>query len=350
MKPVGNPVHLTLPEAVDMAIAHNHRVELAHLSVRDSEEQERVAESHFYPTIQNQSAMHHITELEGVVINPGAFSTGTSIGPIPAKSLMIDQGASNSYTSGTGLDQPLTQVFKIHAGVQAAKAELNAAQINFGDAQNTIALEVHQLYYSYLIEQVNNITAMDEFKASEDTEQENRKGVREGRLLTDAELGSRAELLDKQRAVLISRLNLDDLTLHLDDALGLPLGTRLELNAEMLGDLPVLPSRPEAMEQVLQKSPTVLTDRQIVERARAGVASARDAYIPNVSATARYSYQSGLPFLEHNFGNFGVSFTYDLFDGGAREANLRDARVKLSMAQTQLAQDENDVRIAISAV
>jgi outer membrane protein TolC len=137
--------------------------------------------------------------------------------------------------------------------------------------------------------------------------------------------------------------------LQLDDVLGLPFGTKLDLDPNGLGDLPAVPARDAAIQEVLEKSPTVLAARQTVEKARAGVSAARDAYIPNITGIARYSYQSGLPFLLHNFGTFGASFTYDLFDGGAREANLRDARIKLTMAETQLAQDEDDVRVELSA-
>ena len=346
---IGSPVHLTLPAAIDMAIAHNHKLELARLSVHDSEEQKRIAQSHFYPVIKNESATLHITALEGVVIPAGAFSHGTSIGSIPAETLHIDQGASTTYTSGTGLDQPLTQMFKIRAGVKAADADLQTAKIQASDAENAIALAVHQLYYGYLIEQLNGSTAEDAVKASTVSEEENQKGVQEGRLLTDVELGSRADLLDKQRAVLISKLNMDDLTLQLDNVLGLPLGTKLALDADALGDLPILPSRSEAVQKVLEKSPAVLTAKQTIEKAKAGVSAARDAYIPNITGMARYSYQSGLPFFQHNFGTFGATFTYDFFDGGAREASLRDARIKLTMAETQLAQIENDVQVEISA-
>lgn len=351
LTPAGSsaPLHLTLPAAVDLAIAHNRKLQLARLAVQDNEELKHIAESHFYPTVRNQSAMHHITELEGVVIPEGAFSHGSSSGSIPSQTLHIDQGGSTSYTSGTALDQPITQMFKIHAGVKAANAELESARIQAGDAQNSIAIAVHQLYYGYLIEQLTAETAEDDLKASTIAEDEKQKEMQEGRLLKDAELVSRVDLLEKRRSVLISKLNLDDLTLQLDDMLGLPLGTKLELDPQVQRDAPTLPLRSQAIEQVLQKSPSVRVARQNVEKAKAGLSAARDAYIPNVTGGARYSYQSGLPFLKHNFGTFGLSFTYDLFDGGAREANLKDARIKLSMAQTQLAQSENDARIQISA-
>src|ERR1700677_1496256 len=121
-------VHLTLSTAIEMALAHNRHITLAHLAVTDSEAQKKLAESHFYPIIKNESAVLHITELEGVKLPAGSIGQ-TSTGILPAETLVIGQGAATSYTSGTGLEQPITQIFKIRAGVKAADADLNSARI-----------------------------------------------------------------------------------------------------------------------------------------------------------------------------------------------------------------------------
>jgi outer membrane protein TolC len=341
-------VHLTLPAAVQMALAHNRHITLVHLAVTDSEAQKRLAESHYYPVLKNQSAVLHITELEGVKIPTGAIGQ-TTTGLLPAATLTIDQGAATTYTSGTELAQPLTQMFKIRAGVKAANADLNSARIQSDDTENGIVLLVHKLYYGTLIEQMRGLAAQDAVDAATVVEEETKRGVEEGKSLTDAELQSRTDLLDKQQAALASRLNLDDLTLQLDDALGLPLGTHLVLDPDSVGAPLELPTRSEAIALLLAKSPTILSARQTVEKAKAGVAAARDEYIPEITGIARYSYQSGLPFLAHNFGTFGAAFTYNLLDGGGREAKLKDARIKLTLAQTELQQAENDVRIELSS-
>jgi outer membrane protein TolC len=95
----------------------------------------------------------------------------------------------------------------------------------------------------------------------------------------------------------------------------------------------------------LTESPEVRAAKTTVERARAGLAAARDAYIPDLTAIARYNYQSGVPFLVHNFGVFGVNFRYELFDGGKREAELGKARIQLRQAEVKLA----DVTLHIEA-
>src|SRR5207244_7161764 len=64
---------------------------------------------------------------------------------------------------------------------------------------------------------------------------------------------------------------------------------------------------------------------------------------------ARYSYQSGVPFLVHNFGTFGFNLSYELFDGGRRNAEIKDARTLVSQAQVNLDKVEDDVTIEVES-
>jgi outer membrane protein TolC len=43
--------------------------------------------------------------------------------------------------------------------------------------------------------------------------------------------------------------------------------------------------------------------------------------------------QDGVPFLVHDFGTFGVSLSYDVFDLGKRRATLRERAIQLAEAE-----------------
>jgi outer membrane protein TolC len=340
---------LTLSKAVALAMQNNRRLILAHLSVADSEARRTIARSNYYPHIKNESTVLHVTELEGIDIPAGAFGNSAVTGLIPGNPLRIGQGSVNTYTSGTGLIQPLTQMFKIHAGDRAAAADVRSAQIDESDAENSISLLVHQMYFNILTAQSHLEATKQAASAASVSESENTRAVTEGRSLDVAALQAHAAYLDQQQSVLTQQLAIDDAMLQFDDVLGLPLGTRLILDGDSLGVAPTLPSRSAAIDAATANNPSILAAKQTVEKAKAGVSAARDAYIPDISGLARYSYQSGVPFLVHNFGTFGGVFTYDLFDGGAREAKLKQARIELQMAETQLQQTEANVAIEISA-
>ena len=342
-------VQLTLSGAVEMGMQHNRHVTLARLAADESREKRTIAQAPYYPHIANQSNALYLTDLEGVVIPAGAFGDSASTGLIPKQTLTIGQGAQEAFTSGTGLVQPITQIFKIHAGSKAAEAEVKTAEITEKDTENLISLLVHKLYFAILTAEARLSAAKESVSAATVVEQESIRAVAEGHSLEVAALESHAALLDQQQAVLTVQLSLDDLTLQLDDALGLTLGTKLILDPKVDADSPALPSRSEAIATARDCNPKVLEAQQTVEKAKAGVAAARAAYIPDISGLARYSYQSGVPFLVHNFGTFGGTVSYDLFDGGAREFKLKQARIQLEMARTQLEQTEADVAIEISS-
>ena len=341
------PMKLTLPEAIDLAIKQNRDIKLAQLSVVDSAHKKDIARSDYFPHIKNESNLLHITELAGVEIPAGAFGNHPDTGLIPAQNLFLDQGGLTSYTSGTGLDQPLTQMFKIHEANRAATADMNKAKIEVDQAEDDIALKVRQLYYGILIAQLKEQAATEEVSATQVKLQESTDDVERGRALEVAVLDSKASYLGAKQAALSQKLQIHDLTLSLDDLLGLPLSIGLLLDTDTsAGSLPV-PSRAECLQIAREHSPEIRSAEQTVEKAKAGLAAAKDAYIPDITGLARYSYQSGVPLLVHNFGTFGFSFTYDLFDGGKRNAQIKDSRTLLSQAELNLAKVEDEIDVQV---
>jgi len=72
---------------------------------------------------------------------------------IPAGTVVLNQGGQTFETGRTGLTQPLTQLFKIKSGSDAARAELNATRGKARGLENDVALKVRQLYYKVMVVQ-----------------------------------------------------------------------------------------------------------------------------------------------------------------------------------------------------
>ena len=113
------PRTINLHEAVDLALKHNHVVRLAALRVEEEQHAKELARSAYLPTIRNESTFAHLTDTQFIAIPTGAFGI---IGgnAFPPRSLTLNQGERNFITSGTGLTQPLTELFKIKAGNDVA--------------------------------------------------------------------------------------------------------------------------------------------------------------------------------------------------------------------------------------
>ena len=341
------PMQLTLSQAIDLALKQNRDIKLAQLAVVDSQHKKEVARSDYFPHIRNESSVLHITDLAGVSIPAGAFGNHPDTGAIPGQSLFIGQGGLTSYTSGTGLDQPLTQMFKIHASNRAAAADINTAKVQVNQAENAVALKVRQLYFGILVAQLKQKAAAEQVAAGQVKLEESLQDVERGNALDVVVLENRASALDARQAALTQRLQIHDLTISLNDLMGLPLNTELALDADVSALSMSVPSREECIRIAQQHSPEIQAAKQGAEKAKAGLSAAKDAYIPDITGLARYSYQSGVPFLVHNFGTFGFTLSYDLFDGGHRVAGIKDAQTVLSEAELNLTKVEDEVEVQV---
>ncbi|HTQ59731.1 MAG TPA: TolC family protein, partial [Candidatus Solibacter sp.] len=107
-------------------------------------------------------------------------------------------------------------------------------------------------------------------------------------------------------------------------------------------------TRETCVTEALQSHPEILEARLEVEKAKAAVRLAKtDLYVPDVDAFARYSYQNNVPFLAHNFGSFGIHFSYDLFDAGRKRAIVRERDTQLSQAKENLARLTDEVELSV---
>jgi len=265
------PMQLTLSQAIDLALKQNRDIKLAQLAVVDSQHKKEIARSDYFPHIRNESSVLHITDLAGVSIPAGAFGNHPDTGAIPGQHVVVGQGGLTSYTSGTGLDQPLTQMFKIHASNRAATADINTAKIQVDQAENAIALKVRQLYFGILIAQLKQKAAAEQVAAGQVKLEESLQDVERGNALDVVVLENRASALDAKQAALTQRLQIHDLTISLNDLMGLPLNTDLALDADVSALSISVPSREECIRIAQQHSPEIQAAKQSVEKAKAGL-------------------------------------------------------------------------------
>jgi len=303
---------LSLTEAVHLALSQNRALRIARLKVTANEQKKAGERSAYFPSITNQSNLLHVTELERIGIPAGAL--GTVVGsPVPGRNINLPQGQTTIYSSGTMLAQPLTQLVRIRAANRIAAAETAASREDLKKAENEIALQIHTLYFGILVTRLQKQAAEQQAAYAGDRLRESEDDVRNGSDLRVASLQSRAGLLEGRQAVLTADLQLTDLTTELNDALGLPLDTVLDLDPAVPVELDRRP-REEYVHTAWSENPEIRAAEDSVEKARAGVTAAKSAYIPDVTAYARQSYQDGVPFLLRNFGTFGVSMNWDVFD------------------------------------
>src|SRR5208283_4851694 len=159
--------HISLHEAIELALKHNHNVRIAAYKVEEKQHTKEVAKSAYFPTIRNDSNFIHITDTQLIQIDAGSLGTVSGT-PVPTANSIINQGGRDLTTSGTQLTQPLTTLLKIRPANDVAQAELKASRQRAQQTENDVALKVHQLYYKVLIAQVHRAATEARIKASQD--------------------------------------------------------------------------------------------------------------------------------------------------------------------------------------
>lgn len=339
------PRRISLHDAVELALQHNHVIRIAKSAVDEKKSAKDVARSAYFPVVRNDSLFVHVTDTQLIDIPAGSLGVvGGDL--IPAERVVLNQGGRTFESSGTGLVQPLTQMWKIKAGNDITRAELNATRGKARSVENQIALTVHQLYYKILIAEVRHSAVRAKIDASEELQSERVQQVKYGSALDADLIESRAQLLQAKQELLSTELQLSDLRLQFNDVVGLPLTTPVTLDPNV-AEAQDGCAKEECIKLALESHPEIAEARAVLDKAASAVRLAKYEYVPDVEAFARYSYQNNVPFLARNFGSFGVHLSFDLFDGGKKRATLRERDAQLAQAKESLARISDEVELRV---
>src|SRR5260370_22004781 len=127
---------------------------------------------------------------------------------------------------------------------------------------------------------------------------------------------------------------------------GVPTDTKLERHPAVATDLDTL-TKADYVKAAWEENPEIRAPEEAVVKARAGVTAAKTAYIPDITAYARHSYQDGVPFLVRNFGTVGVNLSYTLWDCGKRRETVREHTTQLAEAEQNLERLKEQVAVEV---
>jgi outer membrane protein len=336
---------ITLDEAVQLALKHNHYVRLAAYRVEESQHAKDAARSSYFPNLRNDTMAGHVTDTQFIAIPQGKLGTAAGT-PIPEQTAVLNQGGLSFVASGTQLSQPLLELWKVRAANDAAAADTKAMRNKADEAKNKIALQVHQIYYKVLILETKRAAAQAKIQANEDLHKERIEQVKLGATLEQESIEARAGTLEARQELLTTELQLSDSMTQLNDTIGLPLTTHLVLDTSVEKARDSC-EREECLRVAMESHPEIREARAEVEKASAGVRVAKRQYVPSLDVFARYSYQNNVPFLARNFGTFGVHFGYELFDGGKRNAEIGERKAQLAQADENLARVKDEIELRI---
>jgi outer membrane protein TolC len=356
----GQKRSITLDEAIALAHSQNTTIHLAHLKMDEANAKLTQARADYFPVVTNQTNALHLNEKQSLTIPKGALGTYPSDGAMPGKDTTIQLGKQDLILSTTTVAQPLSQLFKIHAGVSAARADTAIARADAHSAEDEVTLNVKKIYYNLLGIEHRIHAAELRIRASEDKIAEVRNSAKAGAALeVDVQAGI-AGIAEARHACGVLKDAEDDLRVDLNDLLGLPLETEILLSDPMedtslSNEETSLPESPVARTAsstnmsatALMRNPEIASAQSALAKASAGLQAARLEFIPDISIFAEHIYQSGVPLLPENSATFGLRLDWTLSEFGKRTGKVRERQSQVAQAKENLRLTQNHVRINV---
>jgi multidrug efflux pump subunit AcrB/outer membrane protein TolC len=341
------PRPLTLDEAVSLATQHNSMVKIAGDKVKAMDARVHGARASYFPVLANDSTAVHIADQQHIDIPQGALGVYPQIGPIPGAGVSLAQGKLNFGLSTTTLSQPITQLFKIRAGVDVSRADAAGARADMRRAENEVAYKVKEVYYGILATERRRDAVDAQIRAAELRITETRNAVVTGVALEVKAVEVRSQIAQARHVHGQLQDAVTDMKEELADLCGLPVDTELQLSLLDGSGSDPSPEIEAAVDSALAHNPEVEAAAHQLEKARAALRAARTEYIPEVGAFAQHIYQDGAPFLTHNNGAVGLHMTWTIFEFGKRRGQVSERSAEVAQAEENLARLRNRVRIDV---
>jgi outer membrane protein TolC len=330
----GEPV-LTLDEALRMAAERNLDLKAAAARLRQAQQATRKAWAGYLPSV-TASGTYTRNEAEAA-IPAGAFTLpggGTS----PEIVILPQDQLSGQVEANQVLFSPA-----LWYGIQAASRGADVAELNVAGARRDVLFGTAQAYYG--VASLRQAVQVSErlLEIAQRQERDARVRYEAG---TIAKVGLLRAEIDRARAE-------QDLRRARNSYQSARIGLATLLDRPV--DFEVAdPPEPNLPPDGARLEADALRDRTDVRAARSSLDSAHAAhraqigkYFPNLAAFGRYQNADVAGLTGQEAWAIGLSLQWTIFDGGLREAELREASARVDEAEASLASAEARIRAEV---
>jgi outer membrane protein TolC len=235
----------------------------------------------------------------------------------------------------TTAQQPVTQFFKIREGRGVTRADESAARAELKRTEQAVALGVVKAYAGVLIASRRRDAARERIAVASLRTTTQTVAVQSGMATGVAATEARLRSLQARQEMLEAENEITDLSYALADAVGLPGGTSLSVEAPT----PLMDSVDSLdtyVASAMRANPDVLEAQAMVSKATHGVGAAKTSFIPDIGLFGGHFYQNSFPFFPKSTFQYGAIGTVTLLDFGARRNTLGERRAQLNAARLNL--------------
>ena len=161
---------LTLDDAVSLALTNNRLVKNLSLEAEKYDFQVNTIRSQRLPHFQFSTLGGELLQPFNFTFPPGVFGTYPGIGPVPATNAKVHTPAQFVTYTTAGLDEPLTQQYKIRLGIRATELGRDVAREDVRAERQKIANEVRTAYFEIIATQAAVDAASESVKTLQEAQ------------------------------------------------------------------------------------------------------------------------------------------------------------------------------------
>ena len=337
---------LTLEDAVSLALGNNRLVKNSLLEAQKFDARVSTVRSRRLPHFQFSVLGGELLNSVDFTFPRGAFGTYPNTGAIPEKDTKIRTPRRfSTYITG-GLDQPLTQQYKIDLGIRVTEAGRDIAREDVRAERQKIAAEVRNAYFELVATQAGLEAARQAVGALQEAQRLTVRYRAEETVLSADALEIDARLEKSRYELSVTENGLSTQSEDLNHLLGRDLDTPFRVDPIPEQDLTGM-TLDDARQRAAQNRPELRQAHLKEKQAEYDRRLAQAEYIPDVSAYVGYLGVHNVEVVPTDVGVAGFLLTWEPFDWGRRHNTVVEKTKTLEQARNGAREAEAQVAVEV---
>ncbi|RNL86292.1 TolC family protein [Sinomicrobium pectinilyticum] len=333
---------LSLEEAREIVLSQNKLLRIQKEKANESSYKIKAMAAKGKPMLYASGNYLHSFNENNFVIPRGGVGDLLNI-PIPWNDFTLYEGRQDIFTAGILAYQPLTQLFRVHHGIKAVRAEAKMENSKAKKAALEAQAGVEKLFYAIKIQEKKIAEAQAAVELAYARLYDAEIARIAGEIHEVNTLGLKAEKAGKEHDLLEAEIARENYLADLRNTLSMPDSISFEL-APLPETSYVLQPETQYQEQALQNNPELQAAQHQLEKAGHGVMAAKNAYLPNLGITGGVTYQGIIKELPETNYFVGANLTWNFLDFGKRKSELQQNKSKQLQADLFAENTRNEIR------
>lgn len=337
---------LTLEDAISLALQNNRLIKNTSLEAQKFDFRVNTVRSRRLPHTEFAVLGGELLHSFDFTIPKGSLGTYPSTGPLPGNDAKIHTPAQFTTYTTAAVDQPLSQLYKIHLALRATELGRDVAREDVRAERQKIANEVRKAYFELVATQVGVEAARRGVATLEEAQRVTSKHETERTVLHGDALDVDARLAKAIYELSSAENGLATQREHLNQLLGRPISTTFSVNTMPDVDSADL-SLDSAREAAQQNRPEIHQSQLKQKQAEYDRRLAKAEYIPDLSVAFRYQGVNNVAVLPGSVSSAGFLLTWEPFDWGRRHNAVVEKNKTVEQARNGAQETESQIAVEV---